>query len=206
MTKGQSFQVHRPYSMTPKINFTTPGQSFVNLVLSTCRPYYRPVPLVVQEEIKVEDEPLGGLDALSRAVELATILPDPLPQAQAQPQTPRHLQKSESEVYYPPSSSGSTLTVYSMSPDTHSLRLPTPPSQSPPPSFEDVSPSTKKKKGPARAAADEAEARRLQSLMTDAELDDFRKRRRRGNTYIFGVASLRKELTRLGRLIKTERK
>lgn len=206
MTKGQSFQVHRPYSITPKIDFTTPGQSFVNLVLSTCRPYYRPVPLVVQEEIKVEDEPLGGLDALSRAVELATILPDPLPQAQAQPQTPRHLQKSESEVYYPPSSSGSTLTVYSMSPDTHSLRLPTPPSQSPPPSFEDVSPSTKKKKGPARAAADEAEARRLQSLMTDAELDDFRKRRRRGNTYIFGVASLRKELTRLGRLIKTERK
>lgn len=195
---GQSFQVHKPYSYTAsKTHFSTPGQSFINLILSTCRPYYRPPPLMVHEEIKVEDEPLGGLDALSRAVELATAPLSLLPEAALQ--TPLQVrQPPDAEVYYPPSSSGSTLTVYSMSPDTRPLRLPTPPSQSPPPSFEDITP-LRKKKGPARATADEAEARRLQSLMTGDELEDFRKKRRRGSNYVFGVASLKKELTRLGR-------
>jgi hypothetical protein len=202
MAKSQSFKVHKPYSLIPKTHFSTPGQSFINIILSTCRPYHQPTQTILHEEIKVEDEPLGGLDALSRAVELATtaplsILPEPLPH-----QLDAHLQfqHSELETYYPPSSSGSTLTVYSMSPESHPLRLPTPPSQSPPPSFEDTSPTMKKRKtGPARATADEAEARRLQGLMTEEELDDFRKKRRRGNTYVFGVASLKKELNRLGR-------
>ena len=50
-----------------------------------------------------------------------------------------------------------------------------------------------------RASADESEARRLQGLMTAEELDDFRKKRRRGVGYVFGIASLKRELTRLGR-------
>jgi hypothetical protein len=195
---GQSFQVYKPYSYAAsKAHFSTPGQSFINTILSTCRPYYRPAPLQITGEIKVEDEPLGGLDALSRAVELATAPLSFLPEAALQtPVLPQ--QPLDMEVYYPPSSSGSTLTVYSVSPELHPLRLPTPPSHSPPPFFED-GPPAKKKKGPARAAADEAEARRLQSLMTNDELEDFRRTRRRGSNYVFGVASLKKELTRLGK-------
>jgi hypothetical protein len=211
MAKSQSFKVHKPYSLIPKTHFSTPGQSFINIILSTCRPYHQPPKTILHEEIKVEDEPLGGLDALSRAVELATtaaptlsILPggsEPQPH-QLDAHHRQQFQPSELEIYYPPSSSGSTLTVYSMSPESHPLRLPTPPSQSPPRSFEDTSSPTtmkKRKTGPARAMADEAQARRLQGLMTEEELDDFRKKRRRGNTYVFGVASLKKELNRLGR-------
>ena len=201
---SQSFQVYKPYSSVAKVAISTPGQSFIQIILSTCRPYHRRVPLVVHEEIKVEDEPLGGLDALSRAVELATqplsLVLDPH-QPESHPFSTPLIQSQQPDPSYYHSSSESTLTIYSMSPDTRSLRLPTPPSQSPPPpsSFDAPSPTAKRKKGPARATADEAEARRLQSIMTEEELDDFRKKRRRGNGYVFGVTSLRKELTRLGK-------
>ena len=46
---------------------------------------------------------------------------------------------------------------------------------------------------------DEAEARRLQGLLTAEELGELRKVRRRGTDFLFGVGTLKKELERLGR-------
>ena len=289
---SQPFKIFKPYSHQQKSHHLQPsGESFLHTIKQLYRPYRHPSATInmLLEEIKVEgrpsfvedepiveeqpivqdeppliqdapplieDEPtLGGLDALSEAVQL-TISTQPNP-------------------YYAPSSSGSTLTVYSHS----DVRLPTPPSQSPspPPQLQDpiirqaalglrrqrsdstTSPAAappvkmRKKPGPkpkirdqdgniiqtptttrtpittpntiptsggggrrtsnrksisptakripTRIAVeiDETEARRLQGLLTDDEVRELKKLRRRGSDFIFGVAILKKELERLGR-------
>ena len=192
MTTDHPLKIIKPYSKTRTVNLETPGKSFISLIKTTSRPYVLPLSRQVHEEIKVEDEPPGGLDALSRAVELAT-----------QP------------TYFPPSSAGSTLTVYS-SPDPSQPRLPTPPSQSPspPPMYDSVvrgaalglrGRSVSMAEVPVESPKgrsgkeDENEARRLQGLLSIEEMVDFRKKRRRGAGHVFSAASLRKELDRLDR-------
>ena len=202
-TKAPSrpMNIFKPYSSEPVTHLSPSDNPFMEHIKWTCRPYIRPSTAPLLEEIKVEDEPLGGLDALTRAVELAT-----------QPH----------QYAAPPSSSGSSLTVFSASPEHPRLRLPTPPSQSPSPMLPDPlmttfgrrrrawseEMSTPKKKSARsspqsarkpRPKDEETESRRLMGLLTDDELKDLRKRRRRGATYVFGLASLRRELTRLGR-------
>ena len=49
------------------------------------------------------------------------------------------------------------------------------------------------------AERDGIEARRLQGLLTAEEVTELRRVRRRGSDFLFGVATLRKELERLGR-------
>ena len=182
--------IYRPYSSVPIPSMTAPDSTFLNLIQSNCRPYMHPTPVPLLEEIKVEDEPLGGLDALTRAVELAT--------------QPRQYAGS----------TGSTLTIFSASPEHPRLRLPTPSSESPSPMLPDPlmsepfitdsgskkrrrsTPKSTPRKGPKE---DATESMRLQSLLTPEELQDFRRRRRRGASYMFGAASLRRELTRLGK-------
>jgi JmjC domain, hydroxylase/Jumonji helical domain len=224
ISTGISFNIFKPYSPQRSQQIDPPGQSFVEIIKSTYRPYLLNTPLVVLEEIKVEDEPfaelseeaLGGLDVLSRAAEMAT---------QPQPD-------------YAPSITDSTLTVYSSLDD--SRRLPTPPSQSPPPhdlretstpieitprrnkrfmsspnSVRRSPKSTRTSQTPGespgisakaqRVAArnavrdEEIESKRLQGLLTDDELFELRKKRRRGSGYSFGIATLQTELERLGR-------
>jgi hypothetical protein len=179
--------IFRPYSSKAKTILSAIDSTFIDLIKSKYRPYIHPVPALLLEEIKVEDEPLGGLDALTRAVELAT--------------QPRQYEASTC----------STLTVFSSSPERPNLRLPTPPSQSPSPMLPAAlldpmtdmdtpskrrSPKTPRKSG---AKDDTSESLRLQGLMTPEELMDLRRRRRRGAAYVFGVESLRRELQRLGK-------
>jgi JmjC domain, hydroxylase/Jumonji helical domain len=112
ISPSQAFKIFKPYSSQQPSHHTLQpaGESFVAIVKRVCRPYLRPTkPTTLLEEIKVEDGPaLEGLGLLSQAVELTT-----------QPNPPN----------YAPSSTDSTLTIYSPS----EVRLPTPPSQSPPP-------------------------------------------------------------------------
>ena len=113
---GSPLNIFKPYSSTPTKLLQPKGPSFLSLIKSTCRPYLlRPTTLL--EEIKVEDEPQilsttpqggTGLDVLSLAIDLQTKLPT-----------------------NNATSPASTLTVYS--PSDSRVRLPTPPSQSPPP-------------------------------------------------------------------------
>ena len=66
-----------------------------------------------------------------------------------------------------------------------------------------VSPRERRKSSPritrVRMLNDDMEARRLQGLLTMEELEDFRKKKRRGSEYVFSVVALTKELVRLGR-------
>jgi hypothetical protein len=204
ITTSQPLKLIKPYANTRSTTLEVPGPSFVDLI-KPLRPYIR-ITSSLLDEIKVEDEPLGGLDALSRAVELAT-----------QP------------TYYAPST-GSTLTIYS-SPDFSSRRLPTPPSQSPPAIYDSlvrgaalglrersssmaegeldsrpvsVAPGGNVTRGkrPRRGSPgkdEEAEAKRLRELFSTEEMVALRKQRRRGVGHLFSASSLRKELDKIGR-------
>ena len=209
MSSGPPLKIFKPYA-PHCINLLLPkGPSFLDIIKSTYRPYV-PNLIHVLEEIKVEDEPqlystqVGtGLDVLSLAIDLQTQLPDN------------------------PASPASTLTVYS--PSDSRVRLPTPPSQSPPPAGSReaalelrsrsnsptpvvgkkrrVSSGRRGKKGGAepivmatgRTGGDEVEARRLEGLFSVEEMIELRKRRRRASGYLFSVTSLKKELDRMGR-------
>jgi hypothetical protein len=229
LSQGQSLKIFKPYAAQSSIHLSPPGKSFIQQILTKCRPYVQDTPSLILEEIKVEDEPLGGLDALSRAVELATapieLATVPLEPAAAPIElaaAPIELATAPTPIAYsppPPSSPGSTLTIYSMSPDEPVPRFPTPSSPSPSlpepaipftptenlssPRGRRISPRERRKSSPritrGRILNDDVEARRLQGLLTVDELEDFRKKRRRGPEYVFGVTALTKELVRLGR-------
>lgn len=211
---GPPLNIFKPYSPTATKLLQPKGRSFLSLIKSTCRPYLLR-PILLLEEIKVEDEPQilsttatggTGLDVLSLAIDLQTKLP----------------------VNNAPSPA-STLTVYS--PSDSRVRLPTPSSQSPAPAgsreaalgIRSRSNSLtasggkkrrksggrgegKKRKGEmprqmalGRTGGDEVEARRLEGLFTDEEMIDLRKKRRRASGYLFSVQSLKRELERMGR-------
>jgi hypothetical protein len=243
LLQGQSLKIFKPYAAQSSVHVSPPGKSFIQQILAKCRPYLHDTPSLILEEIKVEDEPLGGLDALSRAVELATapieiatapveLAATPVELATAPVElatapvelatAPIELATAPAPIAYsppPPSSPGSTLTIYSMSPDEPIPRLPTPSSPSPSlpepaipfthtektssPRGRRVSPRDRRKSSPrltrVRMSNDDAEARRLQSLLTMEELEDFRKKRRRGSEFVFSVVALTTELVRLGR-------
>jgi hypothetical protein len=179
VSTSQPLTIHKPYSKRRQHPLNPPGNSFIDVIKSTCRPYHQENILLL-EEIKVEEEPLGGLDALSRAVELAT---------------------TQQPTYYP-SSPGSTLTIFS--PDH--IRLPTPPSQSPPPLYDGVVREAalglrQRSSSGTMTMEDEgdSEVKRLMGLFSAEEMVEFRKKRRRGAGYAFSIASLKKELDRIDR-------
>jgi hypothetical protein len=230
ISQGQSLKIYKPYAAQPSIHLPPPGPSFIQQILTKCRPYHIASPTPILEEIQVEDGPLGGLDVLSRAAELATApspaptqtpllapIPSPLvapiPTPLFMPMPTPFIAPIPQPTYSPPppSSPGSTLTIYSMSPDAPTPRLPTPSSESPPlpePAipFNKRTPTRGRPRRTSsprltrvRMASDDAEARRLQALFTDEEMEEFRKKRRRGPEYIFGVITLKNELVRLGK-------
>jgi hypothetical protein len=237
---SQPLNIFKPYSQNRSQQLIPPGKSFINIIKSFYRPYAPFAPTFLLEEIKVEGGPFGGLNVLSRVAEL------------------------KSQAY--PSSSDSSLTVFS--PDDPRVRLPTPLTESPQPapsteepvlrdstldlrlrskssqpmiidhsariprrssnlprirpkssskssprvtrsspniprseSPKSTRPSPRTPRGESKGGVrrDEAEARRLLSLLTDEELSDMRKKQRRASGYMFGVRSLRNELTRLGK-------
>lgn len=251
LSTSQPFNIIKPYSNQKSQELPPLGISFLKLVKTTCCPYVRFPPAQLREEIKVEEEPLAGLNALSRAVEVVittggqtdpSIPSTPPPAAQPQ-EDPQVVANFETE-----SISSSTLTILS-SPEKTPPRLPTPASQSPPPILHDsvmreaalglrsrsgsnVTPTEnpaslkiRKRPGPKsnlrssldsmetdkthssptgtprkqRQEGDRTEARRLQALLTEQELREFRSKRRRGPGYQFSVQSLRDELGRLGK-------
>ena len=79
---GPPLNIFKPYSSTTPTTLLHPkAPSFIDIIKSTYRPYLSR-PLLLLEEIKVEDEPqlLGtGLEVLSLAIDLSTKLPPPSP-------------------------------------------------------------------------------------------------------------------------------
>lgn len=222
LAKGPTFQIYKPYSQYQSKDIPPYGNSFVSIIKSKCRPYLRPPVTIVLEEIKVEEDPAiaspkrltqpiidEDLTILSETPELSS---DPKPTATAHSSSPSETRRLPTPPSQSPPLLPSIEMVREATPQTLPQRAntasPVPKRKKPGPkpkmrnfSSSPILSKTKKTYEPSqrkvRRQAQEAE--RLQALLTEDELQDFRRIRRRGQDYIFSSESLKRELIRLGK-------